>query len=105
LPWKSQRRWSVAQAEELLKLGVRADDSRHALTKTDGEPVQPRSLTHVMSDFSERMERDVQKLRHSHASDMWAAKAHPKAVQEWLGHSFIAITMAIHSHPMPNMQS
>jgi integrase len=97
------RRWRVAQAEELLKLGVRADDSRHVVTRADGNPVQPRSLTHVMSDFLD--EWDVTLLRHSHASHMLAAKVHPKVVQERLGHSSIAITMDIYSHLMPNMQS
>ena len=41
---------------------------------------------------------------HSHASHMLASKIHPKAVQERLGHSSIAITMDIYSHLMPNMQ-
>jgi integrase len=71
----------------------------------DGEPVQPRSLTHVMSAFLEEWGVTLHKLRHSHASHMLAAKVHPKVVQERLGHSSIAITMDIHSHLMPNMQS
>jgi integrase len=99
------RRWRVAQAEELLKLGVRADDSRHVVTRADGNPVQPRSLTHVMSDFLDEWDVTLHKLRHSHASHMLAAKVHPKVVQERLGHSSIAITMDIYSHLMPNMQS
>ena len=45
------RRWRVLQAQELLRLGVRADDSWHVVTQADGSPLQPRSLTHVMSDF------------------------------------------------------
>ena len=99
------RRWRVAQAEELLKLGIRADDSRHVVSKADGEPVQPRSLTHVMSDFLDEWGVTLHKLRHSHASHMLAARIHPKVVQERLGHSSIAITMDIYSHLMPNMQS
>lgn len=98
------RRWRVQQAEELLRLGVRSDDSRHVVTRADGEPVQPRSLTHVMSAFLEEWGVTLHKLRHSHASHMLAAKVHPKVVQERLGHSSIAITMDIYSHLMPNMQ-
>jgi integrase len=45
------RRWRVQQAEELLRLGVRGDEARHVVTQADGSPLQPRSLTHVMSDF------------------------------------------------------
>jgi integrase len=98
------RRWRVLQAQELLKLGVRADDSWHVVTQADGSPLQPRSLTHVMSDFLGQWGVTLHGLRHSHASHMLAAKIHPKVVQERLGHSSIAITMDIYSHLMPNMQ-
>jgi len=98
------RRWRRAQAEELLRLGVRVDDSWHVVTRADGQPVQPRSLTHVMSAFLKEWGVTLHKLRHSHASHMLAAKVHPKIVQERLGHSSIAITMDIYSHLMPNMQ-
>jgi integrase len=98
------RRWRLAQAEELLRLGIRADDGRHVVTKLDGEPVQPRSLTHVMSAFLKEWGVTLHKLRHSHASHMLASNIHPKIVQERLGHSSIAITLDIYSHLMPNMQ-
>jgi integrase len=99
------RRWRVAQAEEMLRLGIRTDDNQHVVTKVHGEPVQPRSLTHVMSAFLKEWGVTLHKLRHSHASHMLAARVHPKVVQERLGHSSIAITMDIYSHLMPNMQS
>lgn len=98
------RRWRVQQAEELLKLGVRADDSWHIVTQTDGSPLQPRSLTHVVSAFLKEWGMTLHGLRHSHASHMLASNIHPKIVQERLGHSSIAITMDIYSHLMPNMQ-
>jgi len=98
------RRWRVAQAEELLKLGARADDNWHVITQADGSPLQPRSLTHVMSAFLKEWNVTLHGLRHSHASYMLASNIHPKVVQERLGHSSIAITMDIYSHLMPNMQ-
>jgi integrase len=97
-------RWRAAQAEELLKLGIRSDDSRHVVTREYGEPLQPRSLTHVVSAFLEEWGVTLHKLRHSHASHMLASNVHPKIVQERLGHSSIAITLDIYSHLMPNMQ-
>jgi integrase len=39
------RRWRLAQAEELLRLGVRADGDWHVVTQADGSPLRPRSLT------------------------------------------------------------
>jgi integrase len=99
------RRWRAVQGEELLQLGVRADDSFHVVTKPDGEPIQPRSLTHAMSNFLQEWNMTLHRLRHSHASHMLAANVHPKIVQERLGHSSIGITIDIYSHLMPNMQS
>ena len=83
------RRWRLAQAEELLKLGVRADDSFHVVTQADGTPLQPRSLTHAMSEFLKKWGVTLHGMRHSHASHLLAAKIHPKVVQERLGHSSI----------------
>ncbi|WP_375762854.1 tyrosine-type recombinase/integrase [Bradyrhizobium sp. Pha-3] len=98
------RRWRVTQAQELLRLGVRADDDWHVVTQFDGSPLQPRSLTHVVSAFLKDWKVTLHGLRHSHASHMLASNIHPKVVQERLGHSSIAITMDVYSHLMPNMQ-
>jgi len=98
------RRWRLSQAQELLRLGVRAGDNWHVVTQADGSPLQPRSLTHVVSAFLKEWGVTLHKLRHSHASHMLASNVHPKIVQERLGHSSIAITMDIYSHMMPNMQ-
>ena len=92
------------QAQELLRLEVRAGDDWHVVTQADGSPLRPRSLTTVVSAFLKEWRVTLHKLRHSHASHMLAAKVHPKIVQERLGHSSIAITMDIYSHLMPNMQ-
>jgi integrase len=98
------RRWRIVQAVELLKLGIRADDSWHVITQADGSPIQPRSMTHAMSAFLKEWGMTLHRLRHSHASHMLASNVHPKIVQERLGHSSIAITMDTYSHLMPNMQ-
>jgi integrase len=98
------RRWRLTQAEELLRLGVRADDEWHVVTQADGSPLQPRSLTHTMSAFLKEWRITLHGLRHTHASHMLASNVHPKIVQERLGHSSIAITMDTYSHLMPNMQ-
>jgi integrase len=99
------RRWRAIQAEELLRLGERADDSLHVVTLADGSTPQPRSLTHAVSKFLKEWNVTLHKLRHSHASHLLAAKVHPKVVQERLGHSSIGITLDIYSHLLPNMQN
>jgi integrase len=98
------RRWRLAQAEELLRLGIRADEESHVVTQFDGSPILPRSLTNAVSAFLKEWRVTLHGLRHSHASHMLASNIHPKIVQERLGHSSIAITLDIYSHLMPNMQ-
>lgn len=98
------RRWRLAQAETLLRLGIRTDDNWHVVTGPDGSPIRPKSLTYAVSRFMKEWGVTLHGLRHSHASHMLASDVHPKVVQEWLGHSSIAITMDIYSHLMPNIQ-
>jgi integrase len=99
--------WKIRQAQEFLRLGMRPDGNTRVVTQADGSSVQPRSLTHAISDFMKAQGTSVRLhgLRHSHASHLLAENVHPKIVQERLGHSSIAITMDIYSHLMPNMQA
>jgi integrase len=101
------RRHKVAQAEELLRIGVRAGGETHVVTQADGTPIQPHSLTHSVTNFMKEQGSKVRLhgLRHSHASHLLASNVHPKIVQERFGHSSVAITMDIYSHLMPNMQT
>ena len=99
------RKWKLQQAQELLRLGVGADDTLHVVTQADGSTPQPRSLTHAVSKFLKEWNVTLHKLRHSHASHLLAANIHPKIVQERLGHGSIGITMDLYSHLMPNMQT
>jgi len=46
----------------------------------------------------------VHDLRHSAATLLLSMGIHPKAVQELLGHSSIAVTMDVYSHAMPTLQ-
>src|SRR6266567_5724232 len=87
------------------RIGV-GHSAHYALSERTGtgSPLQPRSLTHVVSAFLKEWGGTLHKLRHSHASHMLASNVHPKIVRNRLGHSSIAITMDIYSHLMPNIQ-
>jgi integrase len=103
------RGWKRQQAENLLKLGVRQSPSMLICAREDGEPKQPRSLTHEFTYLVGRV-KDLPRvrfhdLRHSHATQLLAAGVHPKIVQERLGHSTISITMDLYSHVSQTMQS
>lgn len=98
----------LRQAEALLRLGVRLSDERHVVTRADGEPVQPRSLTHSFANFLKKhgLQRiRFHDLRHSHATHLLASGVHPKIAQERLGHSSVAITLDLYSHVLPGLQA
>jgi len=101
------RNHRIRQAEALLKLGTRLSEDAFVIAQADGNPLQPRSLTHAFELFLAKHKLPrvrLHDLRHSHATAMLKNKVHPKVVQERLGHSTIAITMDIYSHVLEGMQ-
>jgi integrase len=101
-------RHRLRQAEALLKLGVRLSDDHHVVTRADGGPVQPRSLTHAFEIFLRKQGLPrvrLHDLRHTHATHMLASGVHPKIAQERLGHSSVAITLDLYSHVLPGLQA
>ena len=99
--------WRAIQAQEFLRLGTRPDGRSFVVTKADGEPLQPRSLTHewVRLLASTKLRRiRFHDLRHSHATHLLASDVHPKIASERLGHSKVGITLDLYSHVMPGMQ-
>jgi integrase len=79
------------------------------VSKFDGEPLQPRSLTHGFAAAVARI-KDIPKvrfhdLRHTHATQLLSMGVHPKVAQERLGHSTITTTLDIYSHVTETMQS
>jgi integrase len=102
------RGWKMKQAEALLRLGVRQDGDTLVCAREDGEPKQPRSVSHKFAEFVGRARVPrvrFHDLRHSHATQLLAQGVHPKIVQERLGHSSIAITMDLYSHVSDTMQT
>ena len=95
------------QAEGLLALGVRLTDDHHVVTRADGQPLQPRSLTHAFVKFVRQhgFQIRLHDFRHSHATHMLASGVHPKIAQERLGHSSVGITLDLYSHVLPGMQA
>jgi integrase len=101
------RAWRTRQAEELLKLGVRLDESSFVCAGEDGQPVQPQSLTHAWHRFLGKCGLPrvrFHDLRHSHATHMLASGVHPKIASERLGHATVGLTLDTYSHVIPGMQ-
>jgi integrase len=102
------RRHRLSQGEELLGLGVRANEETPVVSQASNEPSQPNSLTHefvrILSKSSTLPRFRFHDLRHTHATHLLSNGVHPKIAQERLGHSSIGITLDLYSHVMPGMQ-
>jgi integrase len=101
------RRHRAEQAQQLLRLGVRLTDDHHVLTREDGTPIWPRSLSRSFKQFMRQHGLPpirLHDLRHSHATHMLAAGVHPKIASERLGHATVGITLDRYSHVLPGMQ-
>jgi integrase len=97
----------LRQAEELLRLGVRATADTFICAREDGLPQQPNSIGHAWDRFLAATDLPrirFHDLRHSHATAMLARNIHPKIVSERLGHSRVALTLDTYSHVIPGMQ-
>ena len=75
----------------------------------DGKPLHGhnlnrRNLRHLLKNAGLPQIR-FHDLRHSHASHLLRQGVNPKVVQERLGHSTPAFTLAIYSHVLPGMQN
>jgi integrase len=103
------RRLKRQQAEELLALGIRQTGETLVCCRADGEPLQPRSLTHQFAQLRKDMKGlprlRFHDLRHTHATQLLADGVHPKVAQERLGHSTITTTMDLYSHVTDTMQA
>jgi integrase len=98
----------LAQAQDLLTLGVRLTDDSFVVAQADGSPLQPNTLTHnwVIECAKTGLPRiRFHDMRHTHATHLLASGVHPKIASERLGHSKVGLTLDTYSHVLPNMQA
>jgi integrase len=102
------RAHQLRQAEELLRLGTRQNEATFVYTREDGQPVQPRSLTHAWHKMLAKTSLPrirFHDLRHAHATHLLSSGVHPKVASERLGHSKVGITLDLYSHVLPGIQA
>jgi integrase len=101
------KRWRVAQGAERLRAGTAWESGDWCFTNEIGRPWRPDTLTCTFKRRSKAVglpSTSISGLRHAHATALLRAGAHPKVVQERLGHSSIAVTMDVYSSVLPGMQ-
>lgn len=90
------------------RLGTEWGDIDLIVTRQDGSPVNPDSLS---SSWRRLLQTHglppvrFHDLRHAHATLMLLQGVHPKVVSERLGHASVGITLDIYSHVLPSLQS
>ncbi|HUS11537.1 MAG TPA: tyrosine-type recombinase/integrase [Pyrinomonadaceae bacterium] len=101
------REHRAAQAEALLKIGIRTD---LCFANSEGGPILRRNL--VRRHFKPALKAaklstafSLYALRHTCATLLLQAGVHPKVVSERLGHSSTTLTMDVYSHVLPGMQA
>ncbi|MDD4923397.1 MAG: site-specific integrase [Dehalococcoidales bacterium] len=95
------------EQQQLERLGTPITDENFVFCNIDGKPLLSNTITHAWSKLIKRLGLKPIRLhdaRHTHASLMLKQGAHPKIVQERLGHSGIQITLDTYSHVAPGLQ-
>jgi integrase len=96
------------QVEMRSVLGTEYKDHDLVFSQPNGKPLHAHNI--AQRDFRRVIERAglprirFHDLRHTHATHLLRAGVHPKVVQERLGHSTPAFTLAVYSHVLPGMQ-
>ena len=101
------REWRKLQIEERLRAGEAWHDGQWVVADQLGMPIHPDWLSTLFARRAAELDLrpiTLRQLRHSHATALLRAGAHPKVVQERLGHSSIRVTLDVYSAVLPNMQ-
>jgi integrase len=95
------------QKLERAMQGIPLKDDELVFSWSDGNPMLPNSITHAWIRLVRKAGIKAIRLhdaRHTHASLMLKQGAHPKVVQERLGHASIQVTLDTYSHVAPGLQ-
>jgi len=95
------------QKLERIMQGISLTDDDLVFSHPDGKPMRPNTVSRAWTVLAVRAGLKVIRFhdaRHSHASLMLKQGAHPKIVQERLGHSTISVTLDTYSHVAPGLQ-
>jgi integrase len=96
------RHWRVLQIEREMKLGSAYNDQGFVFINFTGGLLDPDHLKHARAAGFPKLR--LHDLRHFHAFGLIATSAHPKIVQERLGHSSAAFTMQVYGYGSEELQ-
>jgi integrase len=100
------RVWKRAQAETLLRHGVRQTAQTLLCTDPVGQPLDPDAFTHAAKRFARAAGLGRARLhdsRHAVATQLLAAGIHPGITSAVLGHTDPGFTLRVYSHVLDGM--
>lgn len=100
------RAWKKAQAETLLRHGVRQTGRTLLCTDPVGQPLDPDAFTHAAKRFARAAGIGRARLhdsRHGVATQLLAAGVHPGITSAVLGHTDPGFTLRVYSHVLDGM--
>jgi len=101
------RHWRATKPVQALSLGPAFTDQGFVFTNLTGGALDPDHLSHAFKRHARAAGHPklrLHDLRHFHAFGLIASNAHPKIVQERLGHSSAAFTMQVYGHGSEELQ-
>lgn len=101
------RKHRTTQVADRLAAGSAWQDTDHVFCWEDGRPLNPDWTSHRFLELGKLAglpRIPLHGLRHSHATALLRSGAHPKVVQERLGHASASFTMDRYSAVLPAMQ-
>jgi len=97
----------AAQAEEKLQAGQHYQDNDLVFPTQIGTPINPSNLLREFKRLTREAglpEIRFHDLRHTHATMLLESGAHPRVVQDRLGHTQVSVVLDTYSHVAPSMQ-
>jgi integrase len=94
-------------AAERIMVGAKLKETDLVFGTPEGKPLLPDSISNAWARIVKRAGLSHFRLhdaRHTHASLLLKQGAHPKVVQERLGHATISTTLDLYSHVAPGLQ-
>ncbi|MAE80037.1 MAG: hypothetical protein CL695_00460 [Chloroflexi bacterium] len=98
----------IQQTEDRLKAGSEFTDNDLVFTTESGLPLDPDNLTHQFKRFAVKAGHPnlrLHDLRHFHAYALALSGAHPKVIQNQLGHASAAFTLQVYTHVDASLQA
>lgn len=96
----------LGQKKLCLQIGKYYEDNDLVFCEVDGKVWHPGRFTGYFRRLVTKagIKANFHLLRHTHATELLAARVNPRLVSDRLGHSTVAFTLDVYGHVIPDME-